>query len=193
LEVSEEPQQDHGSLDPQVEIRQERPEDFDAIRSVVREAFGRDFESIVVDRLRASDDYLPGLSLVAVLDDQVVGHIMVTAQAIIGDGGEKFPSTILAPLAIDPEYQGQGLGQALTRAALDAARRADCRSMVLIGHPTYYPRFGFRPASSWGIRYATPIPDDVFMAIELAPGGLDNARGTVTISPAFDEPQGRIP
>jgi putative acetyltransferase len=191
LEISEEPQQEPGILDPGIEIRPERPNDFDAIRTVVRGAFGRDSETTVIDGLRASNDYLPDLSLVALRDGEIVGHIMVTAQDIVSGDGERVASSILAPLAVAPANQLQGIGQALTRAALDRAREAGLGSMILIGHPTYYPRFGFRPASTWGIRFATPIPDEVFMAIELVPGALAGACGSVTLSPAFAENEGQ--
>lgn len=173
-----------------IEIRPERPDEQDRIRTLIRDAFGRAFEAIVVDRLRAGEAYQPGLALVALTADDIVGHIMITAQDIVKDDGRTIASTILAPLAVHPSHQGRGIGERLTRAALIEARRAGHRSMMLIGHPTYYPRFGFRPASTWGIRYAKPIPDEVFMAIELAPGGLENVHGTVTLSPAFDERDG---
>jgi putative acetyltransferase len=154
---------------------------------VVREAFGRNLEGTVIDGLRASNDYLPDLSLVALQDGEIVGHIMVTAQDIVSGDGERVASSILAPLAVAPARQLQGIGQALMCAALDRAREAGLGSMILIGHPTYYPRFGFLPASTWGIRLAAPVPDEVFMAIELIPGALAKATGSVTLSPAFDE------
>ena len=170
-----------------IEIRAERPQDVDSIRDLVRTAFGRGFEALIVDRLRASADFLPGLSLVAAQNDSIIGHVMITAQSIVADDGAATPSTILAPLAVAPVYHGKGIGQALTRAALNATRSAGHGSVILLGLPTYYPRFGFRPASTGGIRCMTSVPDDVFTAIELVPGALSDARGTVTLSPAFDE------
>jgi predicted N-acetyltransferase YhbS len=170
-----------------IEIRTEQSGDFDAIHDVVENAFGREFEAVVVDRLRAGGDYIPQLALVAVGDGSVVGHIMITSQEIIGDHGSTIPTSILAPLAVAPTHQGQGIGQALTNAALEAARAGGLRSIVLVGHPTYYPRYGFRPAWTWGIRYARSVPDDVFMAVELVPGALAHASGIATPSPAFEE------
>ena len=187
MEVSEEPRRETGSLAPDVEIRPERPRDVDAIRTVVRDAFAGDFESIVVDRLRAGEAFIPELSLVAVRDGSIVGHVMVTRQDINRDDGSATLSTVLAPLAVAPANQGKGIGSALTVAALDAARSAGHASMVVIGHPAYYSRFGLKPASRWGIRYSSPIPDDVLMAVELVPGSLAKAQGRVTISTAFDE------
>jgi putative acetyltransferase len=170
-----------------ITIRPERPDDVQAIHDLVREAFGRELEADVVAKLRESAGFLADLSLVAVRDSQVVGHIMITELDYPSDAGGQVQSTILAPLAVLPHFQNQGIGDALSRAALERTKEAGYGSMILVGHPNYYPRFGFRPASNWGIRYATPIPDDVFMAVELVPGSLDDAAGTVILPSAFDE------
>lgn len=169
-----------------VTIRPERPGDFAAIRDLVCNAFGREIEADLVDKLRASDAYLPDLALVATRDRQILGHIMITGINIELDARAQLASVILAPLAVAPEHQRQGIGSALTRAALALAKAAGFGSMILVGHPTYYPRFGFRPASTWGIRFDEPIPDDVFVAIELVPDALANATGVVTLPPAFE-------
>jgi len=169
-----------------ISIRPERPDDVQAIHDLVRDAFGRELEADVVAKLRASAGYLPKLALVAVRHDQIVGHIMITALDYRSDAGGRVQTTILAPLAVLPSCQNQGIGDALSRAALERTREAGYGSMILVGHPNYYPRFGFRPASTWGIRYATPIPDDVFMATELVPGSLVDAAGTVHLPSAFD-------
>lgn len=169
------------------EIRQERPDDVEAISDVVREAFGREFEATVVQRLRSSKGFAPELSLVAIEDGSVVGHVMVTKLDIAADDGTTIPTTILAPLAVAPSHQNRGIGRALTAAVLGAARAGGHRSMILVGHPAYYPRLGFKPASTWGVRLSMPVPDDVFMAIELVPGALGSARGVVTLPSAFDE------
>jgi predicted N-acetyltransferase YhbS len=173
-------------MTPNLSIRPELPEDFPAVHALVRDAFGREIEAELVCKLRDSDGYLPALSLVAV-DGDVVGHIMITTLDIVSDSGEAVPTTILAPLAVAPDRQLQGIGGALMLAAIDRARSAGHRSMILVGHPTYYPRFGCRSASSWGIHLSFPIPDDVFMALELEPGALAHAAGTVTLPSAFDE------
>ena len=172
---------------PDITIRPERPSDVQAIHDLVRDAFGRELEAELVSKLRESAGYLPDLSLVALRDGQIIGHIMITELDYQSDAGSRVQTTILAPLAVLPSHQNQGIGGALSRAALELTTKAGYRSMILVGHPTYYPQFGFRPASAWGIRYATAIPDDVFMAIELAPGALANAAGTVYLPAAFDE------
>ena len=168
-------------------IRPERPDDYQAIAELVQQAFGRELEAKLVENLRASAAYLPELALVATDDRGLLGHIMITTIKISRDAGGTHATTILAPLAVAPDHQRTGIGTALTEAALLAARQAGYRSMILVGHPSYYPRFGFRRASTWGIRYAQPIPDDVFMAVELVPGALTNAAGLVTLPAAFAE------
>jgi putative acetyltransferase len=170
-----------------VQIRPERPKEIAAIHELVRSAFDRDLEADLVDALRAGDTYLPDLALVAVEASRIVGHIMITKLVIARDGGNQLPSTLLAPLAVLPSHQNRGIGMHLTRTALACARELGHASMILIGHPNYYPRFGFRPASTWGLRYAKPIPDDVFMAVKLVPDALTNAVGVVTLPPIFDE------
>ena len=170
----------------EVTIRPEKPEDLLAIRRLVQNAFDRDLEANLVEKLRESDGFIPALSLVAVNDDEIVGHIMITSLEIATDNGESLPTTILAPLAVLPTFQNQGIGSALTRAALDKSAMTDYDSMILVGHPNYYRRFGFRPASARGIRYASEIPDDVFMAIELVSRSLSGAAGLVTLPPALD-------
>jgi putative acetyltransferase len=173
-------------MNPTITVRPEQPEDIPAIHTLVFDAFGRDDEANLVDLLRASEGYLPELSLVAIDGKSVVGHIMITTLAIASDAGEPIPTTILSPLAVSPARQRQGIGDALARAAIDQTRAAGHTSMILIGHPTYYPRFGFQPASTWGIRLSFPIPDEVFMAIELVPGALASAAGVVTLPAVFD-------
>jgi putative acetyltransferase len=173
-------------MPPNITIRPERPNDLPAIHDLIRVAFGRELEAEVVTKLRASAGFLPGLSLVAEHGDQIIGHVMITELVFQSDAGRQVRSTILAPLAVLPSHQNQGIGDALSRAAIERSREAGYGSMILVGHPNYYPRFGFLPASTWGIRYATPIRDEVFMALELVPGALADAAGTVHLPAAFD-------
>ena len=108
----------------EVTIRPEKAEDLLAIRRLVQNAFDRDLEANLVEKLRESDGFIPALSLVAVNDDEIVGHIMITSLEIATDNGESLPTTILAPLAVLPTFQNQGIGSALTRAALDKSAMA---------------------------------------------------------------------
>ena len=161
-------------------IRPEQPEDIAAIHRVVEQAFGQPDEANLVDKLRANGKTI--VSLVAVENVQIVGHILFSeatldATTIIG----------LAPLAVLPSSQKQGIGTLLTKAGIDASRAAGYTAMVVLGHPEYYPRFGFVPASRFGIRSAYDVRDEVFMALELQPGALANCAGVAKYQAEFNE------
>ena len=91
----------------------------------------------------------------------------------------------LAPMAVLPERQRQGIGSALVREGLSAIERMGADAVVVLGHPAYYPRFGFKPAATYGLRSEYDVPDDVFMALELRPGVLEDIKGKVKYAPAF--------
>ncbi len=165
-------------------IRPEVPTDAEAIREIHRRAFGRDAEAALVDAVRASPGYLPDLSLVAEAAGVLVGHLLLSAIAIRTERGD-VPALALAPVAVLPERQGQGVGTALIEHGLERARAAGHRLVVVVGHPTYYPRFGFAPARPRGLEAPFPVSDAAFMALALAPGALDGLRGTVVYPPAF--------
>jgi putative acetyltransferase len=175
--------------DGSLRIRAERPDDRQASRAVHRLAFGRENEADLVDAIRASDSFIPELSLVAErsagnADASVVGHILLSRIVIRGEQRD-LPALALAPVAVRPEKQNRGIGAALIVAGLEQARRLGERIVVLIGHPSYYPRFGFAPARSQGIEPPFPVADAVFMALALAPNALDGVHGTVVYPPAF--------
>ena len=148
-----------------VEIRRERPEDVPGIRNVNDRAFGRPEEGAVVDELRASCE--GQLSLVAVVDGAVVGCALFGPVALEEDDGGTVSGMGLAPLAVLPEFQGQGIGTALTSAGLAIIRHAPCPFVVVLGHPGYYPRFGFEAASTHGVRCQWDVPDEAFMILVL--------------------------
>ena len=143
-----------------VEIRDERPEDVVAIREVNRRAFGQGQEGNIVDALRANGAVV--LSLVATLSDRVVGHIMYSP-ATIGD----ITGAALGPMAVLPEYQRQGIGSKLVETGNQKLKQARCPFVIVVGHPNYYPRFGFKPASALAISCEWDVPDDVFMLLLL--------------------------
>lgn len=166
-------------------IRAETPDDAAAIAAVNREAFGQENESRLVESLRSSDAFLPELSRVAVLDGRIVGHILFTRIAIRTERGQ-VPALALAPMAVVPEHQRQGIGSALVREGLETARKQGHAIVIVLGHPDYYPRFGFIPAATYGIRPPFEAPSEAFLACALQPGALEGIEGVVEYSPPFD-------
>lgn len=163
-----------------VHVRAETAADRDAVRRVNAAAFGRDAEGRLVDALREAVS--PSLSLVACDAEQVVGHILFTPVTVDG----AWTALALGPMAVRPERQRAGVGAALVRAGLDACRALGHDVVFVLGHPDYYPRFGFAPAPPRGLTCKWPVPDDVFMVAELAPGALRGRAGRVEYAPAFD-------
>ena len=165
---------------PDPSIRAETPSDRDAIRDVTAAAFGREQEARIVDAIRVSENFVPELSLVAEHDGRVVGHVLLS---YVGLDTRRVLE--LGPLSVAPDHQGQGIGGALTREALRLAEERGDPLVLVLGHPGYYPRFGFRPAHELGI---TPpdddIPADAFMAIPLRAYDA-TLRGRVVFPPAF--------
>jgi putative acetyltransferase len=123
------------------------------------------------------------VSLVAVDDDAVEGHILFSPVTLLSH--TDLPIAGLAPMAVLPKRQRQGIGSTLVRAGLDHCRRLGFVAVVVLGHAGYYPRFGFVPASRFGVRSEYDVPDDVFMALELTPGALRDRSGTIRYHPAF--------
>jgi putative acetyltransferase len=171
--------------------RPERPDDIDAITRVTAAAFGREDEARIVTRTRDSDNFVPALSLVADEDGQIVGHVMVSYADLMphpsGWGGESEPRRILllGPISVEPSRQGDGIGGALMRSAIDAADAMGEPAIVLLGHPTYYPRFGFESARALGIEPPDDrIPDGPWMARKLSRYDA-SFRGRVIYPPPF--------
>ncbi len=160
--------------------RPERPADVDSIRQVNRLAFGGDDEPQIVDRVRDSAD--PIVSLVADDDGGVVGHILFSP-VTLGHGNARLLMG-LGPVAVMPARQRQGIGSALVLAGLEECRRFGVAGSVVVGHPEYYPRFGYTRASAFGLTCQFEVPDDVFMALELVKGAFDSG-GLICYHPAF--------
>jgi putative acetyltransferase len=142
------------------ETREERADDVAAIRNVNRRAFGQDQEGSIVDALRSNGAVL--LSLVATLNDQVVGHIMFSPISV-----DDVTGAALAPMAVLPEHQRSGIGSKLVEAGIRELQDAGYPFIIVLGHANYYPRFGFVPASRVGIKCEWQVPDDVFMVLIL--------------------------
>ena len=173
--------------------RPEQPADEAGITEVLNRAFGQPAEAELVAKIRASDGFDNALSLVAVtIDDDdhpesIVGYILHSPVHIERDDGGRVPALSLAPMAVLPEHQNQGIGSQLVRVGLDAARTAGHRIVIVLGHEEYYPRFGFERASTFGLRPPFDAPDAAFMALALQPGALTDVSGTVRYPPAFDD------
>ncbi|HEY2893427.1 MAG TPA: N-acetyltransferase [Pirellulales bacterium] len=167
-------------MNPTFEIRLEGPEDTAAIHEVVAAAFGRADEARLVDKLRAGG-FAP-VSAVAVAGGKIVGHVLFSELRIEGRQSQG-SALALAPLAVLPEFQNLGIGSALVRFGLEECRRAGQRLVFVLGHPGYYPRFGFsvERARAFECDYA----GDHFMALELAPGALDGAGGRIVYPTPF--------
>jgi putative acetyltransferase len=143
-------------------IRTEKPTDIPQVRIVNELAFGRPAEADLVDRLRSVCP--DALSLVAEEDAVVMGHILFTP-AVIESAGRRVIGMGLAPLAVHPDHQRQGVGSALARRGLALLREQGCPFVIVLGHPTYYPRFGFERASLHGLACQWEVPDEVFMVL----------------------------
>jgi predicted N-acetyltransferase YhbS len=170
-------------------IRKERAEDHKAVEELIREAFAKEEESdhrehLLVHDLRALDIFVPELSLVAVKDGRIIGHILMTPIRIVNDK-TSYPSLALAPVSVAPTMQKEGIGGSLIRAAHTKARLMGHRSVILLGHEAYYRRFGYKRASSFGIRLPFNSPDENAMAIELVEGGLRGIHGKVEYPAPF--------
>ena len=163
-------------------IRPETPEDIDSIRYVNEQAFGQKQEAEIVDRLRKRG--VLTLSLVAFINSKVVGHIAFSP-VVVESKGFSFEAITLAPMAVLPAYQRKGIGAQLIRAGLKECRKFGHDIVVVVGHPDYYPRFGFVPAKPKGISCEFEVPEEAFMVLELQKGALAGRSGTVRFQPEF--------
>ena len=161
-------------------VRAETPEDLEAIREVHRRAFGQEDEARLVDALR--DGGYARLSLVAEEGGRVVGHVLFSDLPIVTQAGT-LHGLALAPVAVLPARQRQGIGSRLVREGLRACAKAGHRVVVVLGHADYYPRFGF--SARLAGRLKAPFSGPAFMALELVPGALAGVTGEVRYPPPF--------
>jgi putative acetyltransferase len=142
-----------------IDTRPEEQRDHVAIADVVTRAFGSPAEARLVDAIRSAPEYLPDLALVAVVDEKIVGHVMISRCLVADEAGDSppLPAAMLSPLAVDPDHQGEGIGARLVREVTDRAAAAGHPFVVLEGDPRYYSRFGFEPAPTYGL--CLPLPD----------------------------------
>jgi putative acetyltransferase len=167
-----------------IDIRAEGPEDISAVRSLLCAAFAQEQEARLVDQLRGAASTF---AFVAIKAGQVVGHICFSPVTLEGECPNPLKMIGLAPLAVDPSVQRQGIGSALIRHGLAACAQLGYKAVVVLGHPTYYPKFGFIPAQQMGLGCEYPVPAEVFMVLELEPGVLTGCRGTVKYRPEFNK------
>ena len=165
-----------------VDVRRERRGDEAAIAQVNDEAFGQPDESRLIDTARKGGH--AALSLVAVAGGRIVGHILFTPVTIESPGCA-VTALGLGPMAVWPRLQRQGIGSTLAETGLRECAGMGVQVVVVVGHPQFYPRFGFRPASAFGLRCEYAVPDEVFMATELTPGAMAGHGGLVRYLPEF--------
>lgn len=173
-------------VDTGIELRRENAGDYASIKNVNDLAFGQPNEGLLVERIRRNPQFIPELSLVALSDGSVVGHILFFPVRIVADD-YFFTSLSLAPMAVRPGFQGRGIGGRLVRTGTAVAREMGFESVLVVGHPGYYPRFGFQPAGRWGVRAPFEVPDEAFMALELVADCLAGRAGVVEFPPEYDE------
>ena len=173
-------------------IRLEQASDVEQIWAVNADAFTTDVEANLVNTLR--DSGCPMVSLVAEEGDQIVGHILFTPVELSGDGSDSEENDLnakglklmgLAPMAVAGDYQKKGVGSQLVKAGLEHCKTLGVDVVVVLGHPDYYPRFGFSPSVEYGIKVGLDVPEDVFMVQELRKGCLDGKSGTIKFHEAF--------
>jgi putative acetyltransferase len=162
-------------------IRPEEQGDWDAVHELNVSAFETDAEARLVSRLR--EEARPVISLVAEHEAEIVGHIIFSPVALSGHPDLKMLG--LGPMSVRPKHQRNGIGSALVRAGLEQSKQLGFGAVVLVGHPEFYPRFGFRLASRFHITCEFDVPEEAFMALELHPGFLADVSGSLEYHPAF--------
>ena len=172
-------------MDIHFTTRPETEKDRRAIAEVHARAFGREHEAQLVERLRQGLRFVPDLSLVALYRGEVIGHILFYPVDVV-NGEKAVESLALAPVAVLPEHQRKGVGSILIRQGLEAAKRLRFNSVTVLGHPEYYPRFGFQPASRWKIKAPFAGAEQALFALELREGVLGHSGGTVQYPGEFE-------
>ena len=170
-----------------VHVRPEQPPDRDRIGAINDAAFGGPVEAGIVAAIRGTERWIEGGSLVAETDaGEVIGHLLLSVGDLVADDGTVRPIWVLGPVSVLPEHQGRGVGAALMRAAIEVAREHQQPLVCLLGHASYYPRFGFERARPIGVLPPAPYRDESWMALRL-PGWTPVMRGTVRFPPGFPE------
>ncbi|NDW10011.1 GNAT family N-acetyltransferase [Dysgonomonas sp. 520] len=174
-------------MDNDLIIRQELEKDYPAVKKLVKAAFADELHSDhkeheLVEKLRQTDAFVPPLSLVAVLEKKIVGYILLSEITV---GESNFTSLAMAPVAVLPEFQNQGIGSLLIREAHEKAKDLGYTSVILLGHKDYYPKFGYKPLGDFGIQLPFDVPQEYAMGLELVSNALNGISGRVHYPPAF--------
>ena len=170
----------------QTTIRSEKSGDYPGIKKVNDLAFGQPNEGMLIEKLRENSAFIKELSLITELDGEIIGHILFFP-IWIKNGQNKHRSLALAPMSVLPEYQKKGIGSQLIFKGLETARELGFKSVIVLGHSAYYPKFGFVVASKFGIKAPFDVPDEVFMCLELVPDGCKGISGIVQYPKEFEE------
>jgi putative acetyltransferase len=166
-------------------IREEKTEDVAGIRLVNESAFKQPEEANIIDKLRQNCSGI--LSLVAIEGDNIIGHILFSPAVIESENGQMVGMG-LAPMAVIPERQCQGIGTALIKRGIACLRELDCSFVIVLGHSKYYPRFGFKLASQYGLRSQWKgVPDEAFMIMVLKDNVMHNVDGVAYYRDEFNE------
>ncbi|TJY43881.1 N-acetyltransferase [Cohnella pontilimi] len=167
-------------------IRTETRDDFEEVHELHVAAFGkREDEALLVERIRQSEGFIPELSIVAQLDGNIIGHALFSRASLL-EGSEVKPVIVLAPIGVTPAKQKKGVGGQLIREGLKRCGELGYGVVLLIGHPSYYPKFGFWPARGFGLELKQfNVPDEVFMVCEVIEGALNQVKGELQYPTAF--------
>ncbi len=165
-------------------IRQEQPSDFESIFKVETAAFGKEDEANIVEKIRKDNAIVS--SLVAIIDEAIVGHALYSKGVLKSKTGEE-TAVALGPIAVHPDHQKAGIGASLIKAGNQACLEAGYEFVFVLGHTTYYPKFGFNSTVEHNIHCEFKVPPDVFMVAELKKGALANKQGTFHYHKAFHE------
>ncbi len=169
----------------QITITHEARNYFDEIRTINDKAFHQSQEATLIESLRKLDGFIPELSLIAFDEDKAIGHILFFP-IYIKAKNQKYPTLSLAPMAVLPDYQNKGVGGGLIRHGLVIAKDLGFDSVLVLGHPNYYPKFGFEKASQWNITCPWEVPDEAWMATELTEGALEGNAGMAVFPKEYE-------
>lgn len=175
----------------EIKLRQENKNDFESVFQLIEKAFEEEEysdhkEQFLVERLRKSEAFIPELSIVAEIDNKIVGHILFTKLKIKNES-QIFPSLALAPVSVLPQFQGKGIGSKLILYGHEIAKSLGYKSVILLGHQDYYPRFGYELCEKYNIKMPFDVPAENCMVIALIEDGLKDVSGEVVYPKAFFE------